>query len=446
MADVAVVGAGIGGLSSAARLAKLGHRVTVFERRPTAGGRLHSVERDGFRWDAGPAATVLPAVLRDLFRKSGRPIERYLELELRTPTRRHVFADGAVVDLPTGSRADQIRAVDGGLGAGAGASWTTFVDSQAGVWDVFRRSPLGPDGPTDPVDDGLVAQLAMRRSVDQLLHRCLSDQRLRDMVGYRFVMGGSALRAVPAYAAMSAYVERSLGVWTCRGGLSALGDALVGRLAERQVEIRYDTTVVRIVSDARGVTGVEQEDGAFWPASLVVAAVDPLRVFGELVGRRGAKAVRVFSSATRVDPPSTTHLGLRQLDPVGMAADIVLHGDPLITVQTGGTAPAGHRAWTVRRRGGVSGEDVLAAMARRGVDVRGDVVARVDRTPSQIRAETGAAAYTIAWDSPRAQRRRSAFANPLPGLHVLAAPLTPDASIPEVVWTAAHVANRIGKA
>ena len=80
MARVVVVGGGFGGLASAARLAKLGHDVTLAERLPRLGGAVGLLEQDGFTWDTGPAATLLPAVVRDLFRKSGRPLERELDL------------------------------------------------------------------------------------------------------------------------------------------------------------------------------------------------------------------------------------------------------------------------------------------------------------------------------------------------------------------------------
>src|SRR5438128_1065568 len=104
MARVVVVGAGVAGLAAAVRLAKLNHRVVLLERADRIGGSVGRVEADGFGWQSGPAATALPAVLRDLFRKSGRPIERYVELAIRDVARRHVFADGSSVDLPTGSR------------------------------------------------------------------------------------------------------------------------------------------------------------------------------------------------------------------------------------------------------------------------------------------------------------------------------------------------------
>ena len=144
MADVAVVGAGLGGLATAARLAKLGHQVTVFERGDTPGGLLRIVRQEGLTWDATPMQTTVPAVLRDLFRKSGRPLERYVDLQLTTPARRHVFADGTRLDLPTGSRGAQLDAVSDALGEAAGAAWTRFVDDQADVWAFLRSEVLDP--------------------------------------------------------------------------------------------------------------------------------------------------------------------------------------------------------------------------------------------------------------------------------------------------------------
>ena len=74
MSTITVIGGGFGGMSSAARLAKLGHQVTLVESSASLGGALSSVSSQDFTWDAGPTATLLPAVIRDLFRKSGRPL------------------------------------------------------------------------------------------------------------------------------------------------------------------------------------------------------------------------------------------------------------------------------------------------------------------------------------------------------------------------------------
>src|SRR5262245_45249326 len=113
---VVVIGAGLGGAAAAVRLAKLGHDVTVCERGARVGGALGSVEADGFRWDASAAGTTLPAALRDLFRKSGRPLERVAELVHVDSPRRHLFTDGSALDLPVLGRSEQLHAWRGLVG------------------------------------------------------------------------------------------------------------------------------------------------------------------------------------------------------------------------------------------------------------------------------------------------------------------------------------------
>ena len=109
---VVVIGGGLGGLAAAARLAKLGHEVTLLDRDDELGGAISFERAEGFAWDRGAHSTLLPAVLRDLFRKSGRPLEKELDLEPVPVMRRHRFADDSEVDLPGGSRSRQVEAFE----------------------------------------------------------------------------------------------------------------------------------------------------------------------------------------------------------------------------------------------------------------------------------------------------------------------------------------------
>ena len=83
--------------------------------------------------------TALPAVLRDLFRKSGRPLDRELDLVPRGPDARAPLRgrhDGS--RCPSGSRAAQLEAVDEALGGGLGEQWVDYVHTFAETWDVLR--------------------------------------------------------------------------------------------------------------------------------------------------------------------------------------------------------------------------------------------------------------------------------------------------------------------
>lgn len=73
MSRVVVIGAGLGGLAAAARLAALGHQVTVCEAASTVGGKLGIFQRDGFTFDTGPSLLTMPGLLSELFAATGGP-------------------------------------------------------------------------------------------------------------------------------------------------------------------------------------------------------------------------------------------------------------------------------------------------------------------------------------------------------------------------------------
>ncbi|MYS06468.1 NAD(P)-binding protein, partial [Streptomyces sp. SID6041] len=143
MARIVVIGAGLGAMAAAARLAVAGHRVTVYERGATYGGSVGRFARDGFAFDTGPGLLHLPAVYRDLFVKTGKkPLEACVSLTQVDPSSRHVFADGTRVDLPNASRAGTLAALDAALGAGAGERWGDFLVRAREAWDRTRRPLL----------------------------------------------------------------------------------------------------------------------------------------------------------------------------------------------------------------------------------------------------------------------------------------------------------------
>jgi UDP-galactopyranose mutase len=446
VADIIVIGAGLAGLSSAARLAKLGHHVTVLERNSHPGGAIRAVESEGFCWDAGPTSTALPAVIRDLFRKSGRPLERYVELTMRQPARRHVFEDGSVVDLEVGSRAAQLASVSAGLGPAAGEAWTTYVDRLGDTWSTLRPEILDPvDGGRLLGDRAVTRALRGRESLARLTRRAFKDDRLRSMATHPFLLAGSEPRDVPAYEGVTAYVERSFGVWSINGGMARLTDALVARMAERGVDLRCEAEAAAVLTDGRRVSGVRTAEGERLHADVVVSAVD-LRTLGLLMGEiMPDRWRRVVERLTPATPFAVTHLGLIADDVPELPDEVVLHGEPLLVVHTRGQAPDGHRAWTVWRRGSAQ-EDVLVTLVRRGIDVRRQVVSRVDRSAVDVVSETAGSPLGIASAGWRAAVAWAGMGQPLPGLEAVGASVFPGAGIPYVAWGAAHVAARVGKA
>jgi phytoene dehydrogenase-like protein len=434
MARVVVVGGGLGGCASAARLAKLGHDVTLLERLDRVGGAVGFLERDGYRWDTGPTSTALPAVLRDLFRKSGRPLERELELVPLEPMREHRFEDGSVLAMPSGSRGAQYEAVEASLGAGLGDRWLDYTHGFADTWNVLRRDYLERPYSPDHVSRETKDLVHTRHTLHRLVHKTFKDERLREIALSPVVLDGHDPRNVPAWLGMLAYVEQNFGRWTIPGGMGLLAEALTKRLGERRVEVRTGTTVRDIVlRDGRPV-GVDTDQGHV-AVHIVVCAVDPRRI--------PALAPMVRRTMPAI-PPVVCHLGLRGEVP-DLPHEVVLHGDPLLVVRTNGTAPDGSHAWTLLGRGRLA-EDIVTALARRKIDVRDNLEVRVDRSPRELVETWGGSPYGVLWQGRATLNHRMGTRTPLPDVFCVGAHAAPGSGVPFVGLSAALVAEEIGKA
>jgi UDP-galactopyranose mutase len=433
MSRVVVVGGGFGGTAAAARLAKQGHDVTVVERRDRLGGAVGFVERDGFRWDAGPTSTALPAVVRDLFRKSGRPLERELELVPVEPMREHRFSDGTVLRMPSGSRSAQLEAVGEALGADLGRQWVDHVHSFAGTWDVLRRSYLERPWSDEHADKDTRALLHTRTTLLKAVTRAFKDERLRELALHPVRMDGHDPRNVPAWMGMWAYVEQNFGLWTVPGGMGALAAAMTKRLQERRVTVLLDTSAVDLRVQGGRVVGVDTDAGPL-DADVVVCAVDPRRL--------PVLAPHVSRTMPAI-PPVVSHLGLTGPVP-DLPHEVVLHGDPTLVVRTNGTAPEGGSAWTVLGRGRLS-EDIVVALARHGIDVRAQLATRVDRSPRDQVEELAGSAYGMLWQG-RATIDRKLASTPYAGVYGAGAHAAAGAGLPFVGLSAAVVAEQVGPA
>lgn len=435
MARVVVVGGGFGGIASAARLAKLGHQVTLLEARDRLGGALGRLTRGDFTWDSGPAHTVLPAVTRDLFRKSGRPLEREADLEAVPLLRRHRFADGTELDLPAG-RADQLSAVETALGGAAARAWTDYVDAFRDDWEALRRDYLERPWAPDLASPHARALIGTRLTMAKVLKRHFrKHEPLRLLAGHHATLEGHDLRNVPAWAGVWSYVERQLGLWTVPGGFGSLAAVLADRLATRRVTVELGTPVLDVAVREGRAVGVRTVAGEV-DADVVVVAVDP-RLLPSL-----APFVRRTMPCM---PPVVSHLGIAGEVP-DLPDEVVVHGEALLVLRTtGGQAPAGHHAWTVLGRGRLS-EDPVVALARGGIRVRDQVVTRVDRSPSDQVRELGSSAYGVLWQGRGTVSQRLGPRTPVPGVFAAGAHATPGAGIPSVGLSASLVAQAVGPA
>jgi len=492
----------MGGLAAAARLATLGHSVTVCEQAASIGGKVGVHARDGFTFDTGPSLLTLPAVYRDLFLKTGAPLEQSVELVEVDPAFRYRFPDGVWVDLPNASRTGIRDALDAALGGGAGDQWDSLLDRAEQIWQVTRGPFL-----ESPLEGGRELLRLARRVSDvrtvapwQTLRRFgaryLRDPRLRMLLDRYATYTGSDPRLAPAALATVPYIEATFGAWHVRGGLRQLALAVHDRAVERGATVRTGSDVAAIIVEAGRVAGVRLMSGENIAADVVVANADADTVYGTLLRGPATAAARarldratpslagfVLLLAVRGRTPGLAHHTVlfprdydAEFDAVfGRRATPV--ADPTIYISAPddpAMRPDNHEAWFVLvnaprhsadggRGHGQHGaidwtmpglaesyaDQVLTVLAERGLDVRDRILWQELRTPADLAAATrapGGAIYGTSSNGARAAFLRPANRGAVPGLFLVGGSAHPGGGLPLVGLSAAIVAGLIGPA
>ncbi|MFI8516528.1 phytoene desaturase family protein [Streptomyces sp. NPDC085481] len=413
MARIVVIGAGLGAMAAAARLAVAGHRVTVYESGGTYGGAVRRFERDGFGFDTGPGLLHLPAVYRDLFVKTGKqPLEECVTLTQVDPASRQLFADGTRVDLPNASRAGTVAALDAALGAGTGERWGDFMVRAREAWDRTRRPLLEEPQPKDTTPLGREPYPALkagllRRPTTTLARigaRELRDPRLAALLDAYAWSYGFDPAGAPAAAAVLPYMEQTFGSWYVAGGIRALADAVYERCRQRRVEFVFDAHVERVLEKDGRACGIELAGGETVGADHVVsgAPVPSHHDEDRELAPRGAEPSAQRPYTGRV----TVCLALRGAREPGAVHRTVVHaaGDlPTVTVLRPDD-PAlrpddGHESVTVTATVGTRGGQDWSAVAGRVVTaaeaavpgLRERLLWQEVRTPEHTLRETGVA-------------------------------------------------------
>lgn len=412
MARVVVVGGGFGGLSAAARLAKLRHDVVLLESTNVLGGRLLGHRIGTTAWHLSLDTVTLPGVLRDLFRKSGRPLERVLDLQ-PVESRRHVFADKSVLDLPFGDRAAQHDAITEFIGTDR---WSPWLDAMSDTWDVYRRSCVES---LIPPDRSLRRTLRGNQRIGKRAYKELKDQRLERIVLDPLILDGEHPTFVPVFVAVQNYVERTFGRWRVEGGMPALAAALVTRLDERGVDVRANVHAHDLEVTNGRVTGVSTDGGTI-QADLVVWAGPRLPV--PVPTPYGLPLIPASRTLIRLGP-----------DAPDLPRDVMAHSNPPMHLWSDGSD-----AWTITHH---NAEDPLIALVRVGIDLRSHVVERHDLAPVEL---VSLAAWGWQWQNWRTTGTRpvSAFDDTV---FFAGANAHPGPTIEMIGSQTSSIAERVGK-
>jgi len=502
MAKIVVIGAGVGGMSAAIRLAKYGHQVSIYESSDRSGGKCRTEWIGDYAFDTGPSLLTIPAVYRDLFLKTGKRIEHILELQPVDPAFDYHFADGSHITFPNLSLPKVCDAIEAAFGKIPANQWHHLMQRAERMWDVSRgpfvESELAPI-PQLVRRKGFLADLktiAPFTALRSYVAKYVDDPRLQMIVDRYATYSGSDPRKVPAVLLTIAFIETSFGAWHIKGGLGQLSVALEERARSLGVEFAFNSSVSHISQNGKRATGIVLGNGEAITADYVVANADAEYVYNSLLPatlRATQREVKKLKRATKSLAGFSLLLGLDNRKIAGAAPAMKHHTvffpsnydrefDQIFTEQTPVTDPTIYicspndatmvrgesaeqkESWFVLinapRHDPVNGYDwntggaeyaqkIIAKLDALGLQVSQRLDVMEFRTPLDLQnsvAAPGGSIYGTSSNGARSAFLRAANKSPLQGLYCVGGSAHPGGGLPLVGISAEIVAESIGRA
>ena len=277
---IVIIGAGIGGLSAALRLALAGCDVVVCEKAASPGGKLRELAPGGTAMDAGPTVLTMRPVFEAIFHAAGASLDAHLTLRPLEILARHGWEDGSRLDL-FAEPARNIDAIGRFAGLAAARGYAAFAERAASVFNTLDRPFMRA---MEPSLVSLTRAAGWRGLGDlwrispyttlwDTLGQYFQDARLRQLFARFATYCGASPFEAPATLMLIAHVEQ-MGVWRIEGGMHRLATVLADLASLRGARFRYDAPVSEILVRNGHADGVRLRNGEVINADAVICNAD----------------------------------------------------------------------------------------------------------------------------------------------------------------------------
>lgn len=283
-----IIGSGIAGIASALRLKKKGFEVTVFETNSYVGGKLHVVEKDGFRWDAGPSLFTMPHLVDEIFELFHINPKDYFDYIKKDVVCNYFWEDGMRFSVH--------------------ADTDKFIKEAAIKFDtpeVKLKSYLKSGKEKYDLTAGIFLEKSLHKSATYLSFNTLksliqsykldisktldgtnkkyfSDPHLVQLFNRYATYNGSSPYRTPGIMSMIPHLEMHFGSFLPKGGMHAITLSLYQFALDQNIKFRFNEAVSQILHQDGKAIGVKTENGDFL-SDIIVSNMDIFSTYNILL-------------------------------------------------------------------------------------------------------------------------------------------------------------------
>jgi phytoene desaturase len=274
-----VIGSGIAGLAAAIRLAIRGFDVNVFERNEYPGGKLSLIEKDGYKFDAGPSLFTQPQYLEQLFHEAGESIDGFFEYQKVDLSCRYFFENGKIINAWTEASRYEEELVNI-LGEKPGAL-KNYLQQSASLYEsvgsIFLNQSLHRLNtwlqPKVLKALGKVKPAHLFDSLHSFNQSKFTSAEAIQIFNRYATYNGSDPYQTPGMMSMIPHLELNQGTFYPKGGMISITNALYNLACKKGVQFHFNSQVQEIVTENRRIKGVIAND-SLHSSEIVVSNAD----------------------------------------------------------------------------------------------------------------------------------------------------------------------------
>lgn len=312
--SVIIVGAGLGGLSTALRLSYKGYQVTMIEKQDIPGGRLHLLKKDGFTFDVGPSFFSMSYEFKELFDSIGEPIPFALN-ELNPLYTVNMAGSDRVFQIykDLDRLAEEFKGIESDFeskvrGYLKGAK-EIFHDTE---YKIIKRN-----------FDNIVSYALSMATVPMKhlpkmfrtfwaeLERHFESEEVKIIFSLvAFFLGATPFNTPSVYNLLNYTELEHDGYWNVKGGMYKIVEGIMGLLEKKGVKMIYNTEITSVQHSGGKMVSVTDSQGQVYRADLFVVNADAAWFRGKFLNRAKYTEAKLDKMEWTL-APFTIYLGVK---------------------------------------------------------------------------------------------------------------------------------------
>jgi len=272
---IAIIGAGLGGLSAASRLAHYGFDVHLFEKNSYAGGKASQFIKNNFRFDKGPSLLTMPYVIESLFEDCNENLKDFLELKKIEPVCKYFYNDGTIINAYSDINkfSDEI--------------WFKTKESRESLKNFFEYSKIifeltaeiflfnNPKDLKTIFSKSAFKTLLQLHKIDSLrtVHKAVSsffkDKKIIQLFDRYATYYGSNPFEAPATLNIIPFVEYNPGSFLPKGGIYKITEALLNLAQKKGAKVYFSSNVEEIILKDKIAIGLKMNNESLFFDAII---------------------------------------------------------------------------------------------------------------------------------------------------------------------------------